>query len=238
MMKRIAMSVLILLVFVCMVSAQKKIMPSVCEGLTLRIFGTAEVKKEIRIEKKFLLSLNDLKWDNSFSVYEDGNLHAISSCAECMKAGESMPEGSNEYALYGFYRMDCLAFKQLLEAEPSDKSFVRDIKWDGSIAGLLPGSINPEAPDRDKVSLKDDDHVKFVKKGKLGDLILKGDICKYDLRRLAFGDFNHDGIEDMLIYYSDYPLESRDIPGNTTQKLYIITKLSKAGKLIIAKRID
>ena len=159
----------------------------------------------------------------------------IQTCPDYARAlkddKDYVPDGADESR----EKADCDVILLVLAAKPSRVSYVRGFKLDESALDLLPASLS-EIADEDQAKVK---HIglswkkyhpeaKLVRKA-FNEINVEGDDeFGVNLQIMAFGDFNGDGVEDVLLFRESY-----DIGGHgrcCTPEPVILTRLAPGGR--------
>jgi hypothetical protein len=147
---------------------------------------------------------------------EKGREHRITTCDQYEKAkkGGWSAENNAQIATESFFIAGCDIPQMLLKAKPSATSYLDDFHLDASALDVLPAGIAGLADDSDALqaaekkgaSLKQyaPDLKVQVKETHDDRLVVQGEEARYDLEVAGFGDFNGDGIEDVLIFQASY----------------------------------
>ena len=157
----------------------------------------------------------------------------ICTCKELSDYGDecySITGGSNENRRFSSMKMDCQALNILLSVAPSRISYIKDLKLDEYIVDLLPGSLCCGDKKMEcAATLRQEDKIVALNVDN-NFMEFKGYIFSHLLTPVAYGDFNEDGYEDLMLLYSNSAIEGH---GDYTDKLVICTKLEINGDLII-----
>lgn len=168
-------------------------------------------------------------------ISDKGQRAVANSCAryfELTKQGY-YPENNKEISGESFFKMTCDPLNDLLHAKPAKQSYLRsfDIQKD---YGLLPAavvfpSLGESSDTKDNVKAAYPDvfvQTKMASKIAI-DLVSKKAAMKSHVDILAWGDFNNDGYDDMLIFVANYVLQGTYHSYTT----YILTKKSSDGAI-------
>jgi len=141
----------------------------------------------------------------------------IRTCVDYLRAlkdGWSDSASTYEITTESFFKDQCDVAWLTLAAKPSRVSYVRGFKLNEAALDRLPPFLSPDAPDDEAAEAerkglswkKFKPGLKVVGKG--ADWItVNEDNWHITLELKAFGDFNGDGVEDVLLFKSDYALE-------------------------------
>ena len=164
----------------------------------------------------------------------------IRTCADYLRALKHDWGGSGntyEQSIESFFKDECDVMWLVLAAKPSRVSYVRGFKLDESALDLLPPSLSfnlsaeqEEAADQAEQSglswKKYNPEMKLVGK-KLNEITVDEDpFSRVILEIKAFGDFNGDGVEDVLLFRASYLTQG-------TARDYtpvILTRLTQGGR--------
>lgn len=158
----------------------------------------------------------------SQKIYEHtGRQREIRTCADyahARKNGWSDSANTYERSTEAFFKDQCDVALLVLAAEPSRVSFVRNFKLDEAALDLLPPSLSWILSGEEEQAADDAEHQglswkKFKPELKIRGKYLNGMTVEesgaaiIDLEIKAFGDFNGDGIEDVLLFKSTHAIE-------------------------------
>lgn len=162
----------------------------------------------------------------------------IRTCADYRRAkkdGWSDSANTLERTTESFFKDQCDVPLLVLAARPSRVSYVRNFKLDQATLDLLPPSLSwmmgdREVNDAERQGLswkKFKPGLKVREKYKNGIGVEEPDEATINLEIKAFGDFNSDGIEDILLFKSTH------IIGGTARNYYpvILTRTAAGGPL-------
>jgi hypothetical protein len=173
----------------------------------------------VSLEKALKERPRRMEPDDALVDHDDkGRERRITTCdqyAKAIKAGWSA-ENNAQIATESFFIAGCNIPAMLLKAKPSTTSYLENFHLDAaaldvlppSVAGLGDDSDGLQAAEKKGASLKQyAPDLKVVEKESHDDrLVLQDEESRYDLQIAGFGDFNADGIEDMLIFQASYAL--------------------------------
>ena len=139
--------------------------------------------------------------------------------------------------------VDCLVLQELQHATPATTSHVAELKWDANILPLLPPelavNISAELIGKAKAAAKrgeswhDFDRTATASEDGQDQVVVQG---KGFLERLIIwgrGDFNGDGIEDLLVQSLDTLTEGT----YRNTRLFILTRKKNGGKLSVLREL-
>jgi len=140
--------------------------------------------------------------------------HPIRTCdayQRALKAGWSA-ENNAQIATEGFFIKGCALPQLILAAKPSRVSYVGTLTLGASALDVLPPSVEALNYDEDGMkaaetkgqSLRQFDSTLKVEKAEGLRLVVANEDARYDLEIVGYGDFNNDGIEDLLLFQASY----------------------------------
>jgi hypothetical protein len=203
---------------------------------------------------KHRATLNDIDktlkapWDSAFKVYKYDNKKSkqkkfikVCNCKDFFLAyykGMEPLNGQNDYYVYLSNGLDCFAAQAILKAKPSDYSYIEGLKIDRYIARCLPSEMSLVFSPENETELKltknkrkswaeYDEITGGMEKDDAVELFAKH--SGHRVEKLATGDFNEDGIEDIMLLVNHWPKEGS---AHTTD-LYVISRLGKNEPLIV-----
>lgn len=163
----------------------------------------------------------------------------IRTCVDYTRAKkDGWRDNANGYerATEGFFKDQCDATMLILAAKPSRVSYVKNFRLDETVLDSLPPSLSftpfgeheraANAAERQGLSWKKfKPGLKLLKKGANWITVEEPGESRIDLEIKSFGDFNEDGIEDILVFKSDSAI------GGTFNAHYpiILTRLTARG---------
>jgi len=182
---------------------------------------------------------------NVKSLKLPGSTYAIKSCTEYFKLVDKAltTVRENESSAFAEFVLMCQAAKVIIEAKPSKHSFLDDLKFDKKLPNKLPKQIAMVISTTESKRLNENS--KLVSWGDVNK-INKVDVINnvkaiyhhqgstQEIELMAKGDFNNDGIEDMLV-------SSRDsVVGGSYNALrvYQVTKLNHQAGLEVINEIS
>ncbi len=145
---------------------------------------------------------------------KQGRNHPIRTCdayAAAIKAGWSA-ENNAQMMTEGFFIRGCDLVRLVLAAKPSRASYVADWKLDASALAVLPPSIDDFNENSDALkkaedqgrSLKQFNPALKVADADPGKFAVQDENSRYVLEIVGYGDFDGDGIEDVLLFQGSY----------------------------------
>jgi hypothetical protein len=145
---------------------------------------------------------------------KQGRNHPIRTCdayAAALKAGWSA-ENNAQMMTEGFFIRGCDLVRLVLSAKPSRVSYLADLKLDASALAVLPPSIDDFNENSDAVtkaekagrSLKQFNPALKVADADPGKFAVQDETSRYVLEIVAYGDFDGDGVEDVLLFQGSY----------------------------------
>jgi hypothetical protein len=145
---------------------------------------------------------------------------SVEDCAQYQKAVEEgfEPQTTFDISQESFFKARCTPLRFLTEARPSAESWVKDLRLDKDPLALLPASMNldMEGPSDDqKAAIGAGARLntyspKLVVKRKAADAVVflaPESKVESTVDVVAFGDLDHDGIEDVLLFQTLHSLE-------------------------------
>jgi hypothetical protein len=132
--------------------------------------------------------------------------------------------------------VDCQALRALRQAKPARVSHVSDFHLDAKAPGLLPATLAPSLSSDEEQTVKDaaarglswlDYQPKLTSKPGERQLSVTADDTTTKLEIYGRGDFNNDGIEDILIR-ADVSLAAGSY---TNSRLFLLTREKDEGRL-------
>lgn len=181
--------------------------------------------------------LSNKKWYSAFTLTNPAVStveFTLDTCADALKhAGdqlETIPARDNS----AFHEMQvmCSATKIIADAKPSKQTFWQKLIFDNKLPGMLPAQLAMVISETESLKISNDKKIKFwsqvnnisgVETIDPMHVTYKHEGGSQEIELVAKGDFNGDGIEDML-------LTSRDsVEGGsyTAIRLFALTKLSE-----------
>lgn len=138
---------------------------------------------------------------------------------------------------------DCTVLEQLQKARPATRSFLAELKWDERVLPLLPPQLSISVSDeaRRKADMaaqrgqswaRFDASVKAEAKG-ADQIEVRGDGFSQQLVLWGRGDFNGDGLEELLVQSLDALTEGT----YRNTRLFILTRKTARGRLSLVRII-
>lgn len=139
---------------------------------------------------------------------------------------------------------DCQTLRMLRDARSSARTFLDDFRLDAGALGALPADFYPDLSPDEAASLQTasragqtwqmfDPQVRMVEpRDARGRLRVQGDGYQADLDEVARGDFDRDGIEDLLIRRTARPTGGSLIDPT----VFLLTRTRAGGRLTILQR--
>ncbi|MDR0587767.1 MAG: hypothetical protein LBG61_02155 [Burkholderiales bacterium] len=160
------------------------------------------------------------------------NIPKIEKCNDLFGISDpAVIDKVNTFAMH-----DCLAFKAISEMKPSKVSYLPKVPFDESTIKALPTELAPEGIS-DFSSI---DNFKVLDFFQEVYFEIKGTVYNISIKPLAKGDFDGDGVEDILISVdSEFAPGSSGEGGKATNELsiFVLTKKSKDGKIEVVKTL-
>jgi hypothetical protein len=190
-----------------------------------------------------------VKKPRSQRIYEaKREIRTCASYARAKMSGWKAADGY-EFATEAFFKDQCQTIAVVLAAKPSRVSYLKNFKLDEAALDLLPPTLTfapfgevEEAADKAeqqglswkkfrpglKIQYKSANEITVLEPGldNQGKPGPQGDV-KVDLEIKAFGDFNGDGIEDVLLFKEGHPVEGTF----SSYELVILTRVTAGGPL-------
>ncbi len=151
-------------------------------------------------------------------IYEHtGREREIRTCADYARAkknGWRNDANGYERATESYFKDQCDATLLILAAKPSRVSYIKNFKLNEAALDLLPPSLSfapvgeleeraDEAERKGQSWKKFKPELKLLNKGANWISVEEPDAARIELEIKAFGDFNGDGVEDVLLYKSE-----------------------------------
>jgi hypothetical protein len=181
-------------------------------------------------------------------IYEhtesQGEIRTCADYARAKKNGWSDSANTYERSTESFFKDQCDVLLLVLTAKPSRISYVTDFKFDETALDMLPPSLSwILSGDEEAAAGKAERRGLSWRKFKPGVKVLKKDAdwisveepgsARISLELKAFGDFNGDGIEDVLLFKSTSAI-------NATYRYYepVILTRTADGRLLKVLKIE
>jgi len=182
---------------------------------------------------------------NVKSLKQPGSTYAIKSCTEYFKLSDKTltTVRENESSAFTEFALMCEAAKVIIEAKPSKLSFLDDLKFDKQLPNKLPKQIAMVISTTESKKLNANSKlVSWADVNKINKVNIINNVkaiyhhqgSAQEIELMAKGDFNGDGIEDMLI-------SSRDsvVGGSySALRVYQVTKLNNQAGLEVTNEIS
>ena len=165
----------------------------------------------------------------------------IDNCKQYLSAHDQhlQPVKEFERAAYQEFGLMCLAARDIIQAEPATENYLQDFKLDQSAPQQLPKQLALMIAENEQQRMMNNDKLQFwsqVEAAKLTSsndhhAVYTTDGAEQTLSLLASGDFNSDGINDLL-------LTSRDrVSGGSYSgmRMWLITRSGDQAKIRIIK---
>jgi hypothetical protein len=173
-------------------------------------------------------------------VVKDSQSATVSNCNDYLKfsALHFAPHSDRDAALLRFNGVDCQAIRALSEAKPSKTSYLTDFRLDSQAADSLPPALALAVSGEDRQKARDAEERGLSWRQFQPDLILKPDKesllaeqsgSSTKLEIYAHGDFNRDGVEDILLRAD----ESFTAGTYTDSRLVLLTRKSPNSRLTV-----
>jgi hypothetical protein len=139
-------------------------------------------------------------------------IRTCSDYARALKDGWSESINNYEIAIESFFKEQCDVPWLLLAARPSRVSYVRGFKLDEHALDLIPPPSQWSSPGVEDVaegkglSWKQQDPELKVTGKKVNEITVESEGDRKILEIKGFGDFNGDGIEDVLLFEASYSI--------------------------------
>lgn len=180
-------------------------------------------------------------WD--VLVGKPGKKMQLRNCADYLKIAGQEIETQDPIDQRGLLGMEarCQALRMLREALPSERSFLGGFKMDAGAPDLLPAALYLDlsagearklrAATREGRSWKSFDPKVRGKINDRGELAFTGDGYDTQLVEYARADFNHDGVEDILILRTGFPIGGT----MTDYTVFLLSRTSETVPLQVLK---
>lgn len=194
----------------------------------------ADSEFSVGISKSVLASQLKTPWSFSVEVGLAGDkaTHVINSCTEYLATSRrAEPVKPYEFSVYHAVGVACDALQLALSMEASQTSFVRELAFDKTLVQLLPHQIALVISTEERERLEESSEVRVWSDAETIESVnqLEPDVFSFKtagathiLKRLAWGDVNGDGIEDLMIR-DDVTLDEGSYSSN---RLFVFTKRS------------
>ncbi|WKE64621.1 hypothetical protein PVT67_13210 [Gallaecimonas kandeliae] len=191
--------------------------------------------------KADVAALQSAKWDFSFDLYQDGKKKmTVDNCQALIAALKKGMKGEDDPSNQHIFGTDlnCRVNEELLKLGEAQGSFVRGLPLDESFARLAPAALGMQISNEDKAKAKSAKSWNAFSQIKKVDKINDHEAVFYDgsggiqhLSVLATGDYNGDGIEDLVVNLNN------SVEGGSFDASYafILTRRSKNAPLELLK---
>lgn len=166
------------------------------------------------------------KWEYPVKAYGDGDaVYSVGSCGDFFKAkeGKFYPVSNLHRGPYSFAGIYCIAAKLILDGKPAKKSFIENLNVDGTIAKYLPADIeyiiSDEQPRHTSGSWAEVEKVK-AQSVTSEEIDFTSSDADHFVRKIAVGDFNGDGLQDILLMVGHHVKEGTHFENS----LYLMTR--------------
>jgi len=177
------------------------------------------------------------KWNDEFQVRkpDESLVFNVQSCSDYFRIRKENAEPTSDLDLpvYTYMCLQCEATSLALKSKKGDDKYIQDLKLDGSLADILPSEIEFGQDIPKGKTWKDVSGVEFVEATK-NYLLFKSSSFGYRLYPIAYGDFNSDGLTDLMIILQTYALDGT----YTLSSCFVLTRTSKEKLLKVVKKID
>lgn len=239
-----ATSLLLLVLLGSGCSANNSSQPEVMLSESLRLDDyLAEDSVAEELTTDLLTSQLNSSWSFIIEVKspEKENNQAVKSCADYLSADhQAEPLKAHEYTAYRALGISCEAVQQALSMQATKESFVRELKFDKALADQIPHDVALVISTEERKRLdanpdirvwSDIETIETVEQLAPDVYSFKTAGATHTLKRLALGDANRDGIEDLLIR-SDVNLDEGSY---SASRLFLLTKRSANQDIEILK---
>lgn len=186
-------------------------------------------------------SLLEQPWYASFNVLSENSISplTLSTCEEYLAISSAPISTVNEHEASAFMEIKamCRAAQTISNAKPATRSFLSEFRFDEDLPDQLPKSLALFTSVAEGLAQTKNDSLKYwsdvnkihaVELAGANKALYQHDAGTQQIELVAKGDFNSDGIEDLLI-------SSREsVEGGTYNAIRIvgISKLSEGGKFV------
>lgn len=178
----------------------------------------------------------EAQWRDSYAVKLKGATRAftISSCADYLKVKDGVPKplSSIDTPPFTFLCLQCEATSLALTANHGKKNYLKSIRFDDSLADILPSEIGFGQEIPAGKTWREVAGVSFVENAGVF-LYFKSPVFGYYLYPIAFGDFDSDGYEDIIILVHTFSLKGNYV----NNAAYVLSRKSDGVNLRVVMRI-
>jgi len=205
---------------------------------------------EVQYSPRLKVSSRQQLEERLHAPFAEGVAHpaGVSNCAQLLNQGSrtSQAKGSDRQAQAERSTMaDCLVLQELWNAKPASSSYLHDLPWDARVWPLLPPqlaiTVSAESARAARAAAgrgqtwRDFDPSGAAELGARGpdEIVVTG---KGFLERLTLwgrGDFNGDGLEDLLVQSLDTLTEG----SYRNTRLFVLTRRTASGPLAVAQSL-
>ncbi|MCK5237376.1 MAG: hypothetical protein KAR06_10350, partial [Deltaproteobacteria bacterium] len=197
-------------------------------------------KDERKKAGKELANQLSAKWERSFDVKGqikgEETLRTIGSCDDLFSAREEgFSYGSVGAAgAYSYIGIACYALRHIVEGKTATLSALEELKLDMSITEDLPAEVAFKKSGKKGESWSDVEKLEFKGATGINEITFKSEGTTHLLGRIASGDFNDDGVSDVIIHL----LHSVESSNDFNRKLYVLTRNSPDELLSVVAEYD
>jgi len=188
-------------------------------------------------------ALSEKKWYAEFSVFhldDPEKAFSVASCKQFHDLGHTALNTSRELDNTAFMEMAvmCHATRQIVNARPASQTYLNNISFDANLPAALPKQFAMMLSRSESEKAEKDQKIKYwAQLNKITAVSVSGphmatyksEAGEQELELLARGDFNHDGVEDMLITSRDSVTDG----SYSAIRLFKLTKLSDKGEVVL-----
>lgn len=216
----------------------------ICPGFGIGDILAQPIKGRSPADLKAML---DRPWYDAIDVSQDGGgykpLQAVNSCVDYFIARKKgwIPLKDFEMAVYQARGIACQAVRDVLKARPAVKSFLEDFKLDKKAPEILPKQLALVISATESKRILADSSIRYwsqvdpIQKvephGDYQTTYQSFTASMQNLNFVAAGDFNGDGIKDLLLSSSDAVIGG----DYRAERMWLLTKLKADGDIKIIK---